>query len=290
MQTSLHGSHNGHTDGVGQLLSNNGASFSSQARSDAATFSFAGDLRGALAWSRGGDILYVADTGFNCIRRIYLRGSLNVSTIAGNPAYLGSSDGLGTSAKFDKPTDISLGPDESYALVIDGDASGRIRRILLTGSTPYAVTTLVAHDSSLWEKLAGIVHVSASTAIFAARRSVHELVIETGAIHLIAGNSSGLPGPEDGMGASSTFVGIRHIDAVPGGSTVLVADKGTELHNVFRRVSFARTTAGLIRSANVTSIQGANGFGNTVNRVRGIAMFPDGTSPDTDPVQQYNEW
>jgi sugar lactone lactonase YvrE len=61
-----------------------------------------------------GNLLYVADTGNNRIRRIHLDDPNEmIDCIAGNSAVAGYSGdgGLATNAEFDKPSDIELGPD-----------------------------------------------------------------------------------------------------------------------------------------------------------------------------------
>jgi hypothetical protein len=57
-----------------------------------------------------GDVIF-CDTGNHCIRRCDLRG--NVTTIAGKAGKAGHTDGAASSALFNGPRGIALGPNGS---------------------------------------------------------------------------------------------------------------------------------------------------------------------------------
>ena len=88
--------------------------------------------RGAVADNSGN--VYVTDTQNGTIRKVAASGS--VSTLAGSPGILGSADGTGTSASFNGPQGVAIGPD-NHLYVADG-GNHTIRRITAAGS----VTTL----------------------------------------------------------------------------------------------------------------------------------------------------
>jgi streptogramin lyase len=76
-----------------------------------------------LAIDGAGDI-FVADYGNNCIREITPDG--NVTTIAGN-SYSGKTDGIGTAASFDGPTNLVF--DASGNLFVADYSNNLIRKI-----------------------------------------------------------------------------------------------------------------------------------------------------------------
>lgn len=79
--------------------------------------------------------LYVADTGNHTIRRIAADGS--VTTIAGSPLISGTTDGIGSAARFSQPTGIAIGPDGD--LYVGDVGSNVIRRVTTSGTvTTYA--------------------------------------------------------------------------------------------------------------------------------------------------------
>jgi DNA-binding beta-propeller fold protein YncE len=77
----------------------------------------------------------VADSNNNLIRQVIISTG-SVTTLAGST--VGSTNGLGTNAKFSNPTGLSISPDKLFALVAEY-ANDLIRQIIIsTGS----VTTL----------------------------------------------------------------------------------------------------------------------------------------------------
>jgi DNA-binding beta-propeller fold protein YncE len=84
-----------------------------------------------------GSFALVADTNNNLIRQLVLSTS-SVTTLAGSSPS-GSSNGVGTNAKFNYPTGVSVSADGSFALVAEYN-NHLIRQVIIaTGS----VTTLV---------------------------------------------------------------------------------------------------------------------------------------------------
>jgi sugar lactone lactonase YvrE len=72
--------------------------------------------------------LYVADQGSQTIRVITSTG--NVSTLAGNNAYAGSANGVGTAANFYQPIGIAVGGNKVY---VADSFNNRIRAISIWG-------------------------------------------------------------------------------------------------------------------------------------------------------------
>jgi alpha-tubulin suppressor-like RCC1 family protein len=80
--------------------------------------------------------LYVADSTSHTIRKITSAGV--VTTLAGSPGVSGSADGTGATARFNEPSDLTIGAD-GHLYVADA-LNHTIRRIVLTPSV--TVTTL----------------------------------------------------------------------------------------------------------------------------------------------------
>lgn len=75
--------------------------------------------------------LYVTDPSAHCVRKITAAGT--VSTLAGTPGQSGVDDGVGSAAKFNRPTGLALGPDG--ALYVSDTNNHTIRRISPDGTT-----------------------------------------------------------------------------------------------------------------------------------------------------------
>jgi DNA-binding beta-propeller fold protein YncE len=92
-----------------------------------------------VSYSRDGSFALVADYGNHLIREIIV-STASVSTLAGSS--VGSTNGVGTNAKFNSPEGICISPDGSFALV--GEVSNNlVRRIsgLTISSSPSATPT-----------------------------------------------------------------------------------------------------------------------------------------------------
>ncbi|KAF0178004.1 MAG: NHL repeat-containing protein [Limisphaerales bacterium] len=74
--------------------------------------------------------IFVADNQNHAIRRIGTNGV--VTTLAGLPGTPGSADGTGSTARFDSPTSLALGPDG--ALFVSDTGNHTIRRINTDGT------------------------------------------------------------------------------------------------------------------------------------------------------------
>jgi hypothetical protein len=84
----------------------------------------------------------VADQGNSIIRQIII-STATVTTLAGLAASTGTTNGIGTNAKFNAPTGLSISTDGSYALVVDR-GNRLIRKIIISTAS---VSTLAGSSS-----------------------------------------------------------------------------------------------------------------------------------------------
>ena len=108
---------------VATLAGSAGTPGSTDGTGAAARFSYP---RG-VALSTDGSMALVADFSNNAIRAIILATG-GVTTLAGTPGSVGSSDGVGTGARFAYPAGIALSGDGATVLVADPD-NQTLRRI-----------------------------------------------------------------------------------------------------------------------------------------------------------------
>lgn len=96
----------------------------------------------------GGDTLYVADTGNNCIRSVAL-ASGQTRTVAGSQAK-GLRDGPGLSASFTRPMSVAVNSDDSMLFVADtGNAQLRAVALEGEGGAQAGVYTVAANRTLL---------------------------------------------------------------------------------------------------------------------------------------------
>jgi sugar lactone lactonase YvrE len=224
----------------------------------------------------GAGNVYVADYGFSNIRKITPDGT--VSTFAGLGANHGSTDGLGTAARFSNPRGIAL--DNAGNLYVADSGNNTIRKITPDGM----VTTLAGTVGS-----AGNVDGTGSAAMFNSPKGV--AVDSAGNVYVAdSGNNTirkitpggvvttlaGLPGSSgttDGTGGSARFKGPWGM-AVDANGNVFVADNGSD---TIRKISASRVVTTI---AGFGAIPGsADGLGTAARLYEpsGVAVDSSGT-------------
>jgi hypothetical protein len=200
--------------------------------------------------------LYVADTGNHTIRQIRFSSSAEfcpeariIETIAGAAGEAGSTDGVGTAARFNSPRGLASGPDGSVYIADSGNHA--IRRI-----APGGTVTTIAGELGVPGSDDGVargahlntpsgIDVNAKGEIFIADTGNHaiRLITTDGRLVTIAG-TSGVPGFADGYATSAKFAGPVGLRIAPDGS-LLIADTS---NNVIRRYSVVSTPQNRRRS------------------------------------------
>ena len=225
----------------------------------------------ALAISPDGAYLYVADTQNFTVRRVSTASPYTVITMAGLALTTGSTDGVGTVARFSYFQALTVSPDGSYLYVADTQ-NFTVRRVATT--SPYTVITIAGSVGNL-----GYVD---GTGISARFSLVQSMTISTSGIYLYIGDSNlvrrvsttspytvttlagtSSPGSSDGNGTNSSFNKIQGL--VLAGNVLYASDTG---NNTIRRVGTASpyTVTTLAGSPNIA------GYADTT-----VDAYPDDT-------------
>jgi len=180
----------------------------------------------------GQGIVYLADFGNHQIKKVDVSGQ--VETLAGN-GEPGFSDGTGTSAVFDFPTDLTLDA-EGNLIVTDGN-NAMIRKISLDGT----VTTIAGSIPGFGEgmgtearfKFPTGVAVNNEGDIFIVDNLNHRIrqITSNGLVSTVAGN--GLAGFKNGDGAEAQFNFPQDI-VVDSEGNLFVTDNG---NNTIRKIT-----------------------------------------------------
>ena len=207
--------------------------------------------------------IYVADNQNHAIRRIGTNGV--VTTLAGLPGTPGSADGSGSSARFDSPTSLALGPDG--ALYVSDTGNHTIRRVTLGG----IVSTLAGAagnadfadgpaSAARFNQPLGLA-VAPDGTLFVADSGNHLIrtITTNGTVSVLAGNPETF-GSADGTGTNAFFNSPVGLALAPDGS-LFVSDAN---NFTIRRV----TSAGV-----VTTIAGAAGQDGSTDGPAATARF-----------------
>lgn len=210
--------------------------------------------------------LYVADRGNLTIRRVTREGI--VSTIAGAPGRLGTSDGRGSSALFVSPHDLALGRDGTLYVLDEMYffTGARVRRITPAGDvttlfqqTCAPVSTTVADICGLIAALA----VDANNNVYLLDQSRVLRVAPSGTVSVLAGGEE--RGFRDGIGTQAAFQTKR-------GSSITVGSDG----NIYVYENPNRAVRKITPAGLTTTVAAGDPFLVDSN-ASGIAVAPGGT-------------
>ena len=227
----------------------------------------------------GAGTLFVADPGSNTIRRIVI-ATREVTTLAGTPGIYGSSDGIGASASFASPQDLTS--DGAGNLFVADTGNRTVRKIVVaTGE----VTTLAGNPvnygdadgigaNAVFSYPYGITSDRAGHlfVVDSSSQTIRQIVAATGEVTTLAGSAYAY-GSDDGVGSAARFSSLQGI-TYDGAGNLYVADAG---NHALRRVAIAtgqvttvlgRPTAGGVGPGPVASA--------TLNTPRGLAFVVPG--------------
>lgn len=144
-------------------------------------------------------LLLVADRGNYVIRLVY--GDLSVYTVAGIAGASGTKDGPYMLNRLKDPKDVTIAPDETYAVILDGAG---IRKLDLSTRV---VTTWIAVDVGVFSGPSGIAFFpdgSYLIVVDALSNQVFKLAVDSLDVTLLAG--TGTLSNLDGTGLTATFI------------------------------------------------------------------------------------
>ena len=234
-----------------------------------------------VAVDRNGTV-YIADTGNQLVRKISPSG--NVSTLAGSLQAIGSTDGTGSVARFNRPGGVAVAP--AGDIYVADTANFIIRKITKDG----IVTTLAgragSHGSAdgrggqarfgsavrrLTVDAVGNVYV-ADTANQTIRK-----ITPAGSVSTVAG-ATGRQGWSDGSGSGARFKNPEGV-AVDGSGRLVVADTGNHTIRLISKRAVVTTLAGTagpsLDGARNGSTDGT-GFAARFRGPWGLALDPAG--------------
>ena len=213
-----------------------------------------------------GDSLYVADSGNNLIRKIFINTG-EVKTIAGTAGTPGFADGNGTAALFKNPTGITT--DSTGIYVADTD-NHTLRKI----DKSTGVVTTLAGTAGLPGSTDGIGSAARffyphgittdRTSLYISdtdNHTVRKIVINTGEVTTLAG-TAGAHGSSNGTGPEARFYYPRGITISIDGACLYLAD--TDNSNI-RKV--------IVDTGVVTTMAGVAGAPGSIDGAGAVANF-----------------
>ncbi len=220
--------------------------------------------------------LFVADTGNHAIRRIVVT-TQSVTTIAGSAPAGGSTDGVGSAARFDYPGGVAA--DGAGNLYVSDMGNDTIRKIVLATRSVTTLAGKAGYDGTedgigsaarFWAP-AGMA-VDGAGNLYVAERGNHtirKIVLATGQVTTLAGRGESY-GSADGIGAAARFAEPSAVSE-DGAGNLYVADT---YNNTIRKVVLA--------TGQVTTLAGKAGSSGNADGIGSAARFnsPYGVAAD----------
>ncbi len=235
------------------------------------------------AIAAAGNTLYVCDTGNHTIRKIVVTSG-EVTTLAGSAGASGSADGTGTAARFSSPRGIATdGITVGTSIYVADTGNHTIRKV--TGACATTTVAGLAGSPGSTDGLGSAARFSSPEGValigtgilYVADTGNHTvrtvvLTASSGNVTTLAG-SAGVPGTDDGAGASARF--RLPSGMASDGNTLYVCDTGN--HTV-RTVSQSGGVITLAGSAGIPGFSDGTGNAARFRAPAGIGTIGDGSS------------
>lgn len=220
--------------------------------------------------------IMVADTGNSTIRKILVGNT--VTTFDGSAGMTGTSEGIGTAARFNTPVGMIRDATGNYYVA---DQMNQLVRILspsgvsgtMAGKAGIAGSVDSVGLSALFDLPTGIA-IDSQGALYVSDQgsNVIRKITPAGQVTTIAG-SAGLGGAVDGPAANARFNQPKGLVVSPAGD-IYVADTG---NSIIRKISQGMVTT-LAGNRDVFGIKDGRGKDACFNQPEGIALSADGTT------------
>ena len=219
--------------------------------------------------------LFVADRANDAIREIAVSGQ--VTTVAGTPGSLGTSDGTGPSALFNEPAGLAAG--SGGTIYVADTNNNTIRKIAsggvvttFAGQAGKAGSTDATGTSALLNEPFGIA-VDGSGNLYVTELGNHtvRMVTQASVVTTLAGTAGSI-GSADGTGASARFNQPAGI-AVDASGNLYVADSGS---NTIRKIAAGGVVTTLAGSPGVAGFADGTGASARFSNPRGLALDGSG--------------
>ena len=178
-----------------------------------------------VACQKSAKVCYIADAGTHTISFVDLTSSPSRVQLAGVPNMAGSSDGVGTNARFRGPRGLAL--SNNATLYVADTQNHRIRAVNLTSYTVSTVSPLPSSlklPSGLAISIDGLYLVIADSG----NQQVRIIEISTSYVSLVAG--TGAQGFVDGLGNAASFsLSPSSNVAVNSNNVIFISDSGNDV-------------------------------------------------------------
>jgi streptogramin lyase len=235
----------------------------------------------------GSGNVYVADYGNNTIRKITSSGV--VTTLAGSALQAGSTDGTGSTARFNGPAGVSV--DGSGNVYVPDAGNSTIRKITSSG----VVTTLAGGagqngstdgtglSARFWNPQGVAVDGSGNVYVTDTYNNTIRKITSSGVVTTLAGNAGVLVGSTDGTGSSAGFYYPTGV-ALDGSGNLYVVDTHT---NTIRKITSSEVVTTVAGSAGqpAGSVDGT-GSAARFNGPTGVAVDGSGNAYVADSDNQ----
>lgn len=251
---------------------------SSQGYQDGTTSSARFSAPTDVCISPDGQSIYLADYSGNRIRKIN-RSTNQVTTLAGNGT-MGSTDGVGTSAKFSYPSGLAISSDGQILFIAD-NGNSLIRKLDLSSNS---VTTIAGdgnfghldHTNALQASFNQPTDLAlrGDTVLFISDTENHvirKFNLVTNAVTTVVGYV-GVGGFLDGIGTSAAVKNPAGLSISQDGTVLYLADNG---NNMIRKIEISNyNTMVIAGSGSAAYSDNANGLLASFYAPQGVAVDP----------------
>jgi hypothetical protein len=223
----------------------------------------------------------VGDSHNHVVRHLLL-STTYVTTLAGVVSSYGSTNGIGTNAKFYFPNNVAISPDGSFVLVTDAH-NYLIRKIIISTASVSTVAGVVLTAGSIngfgtnaqfYYPIAIDISSDGLFALVADGNNhlIRKIIISTAEVSTLAGSALS-SGVTNGIGTNSRFLLPRDVSISLNGLFALIADGNNHL---IRQIIISTATVTTLAGGGTAGSTNGIGTNSKFNDPFGISVSPDG--------------